>query len=77
MFSKPFHHFALALVIATGTVGAAAVAPQSAEARVTNLQCVPYARQLSGVQIYGDARTWWKQAAGKYARGGRPQKGAV
>jgi hypothetical protein len=29
------------------------------------LQCVPYARQVSGIQIYGDAWTWWDQAAGR------------
>jgi surface antigen len=41
------------------------------------LQCVPYAREVSGIQIYGDAHTWWGQAAGKYARGYRPKVGAV
>lgn len=41
------------------------------------LQCVPYARERSGVQIYGDARTWWDQAAGRYKRGIRPRAGAV
>jgi len=41
------------------------------------LECVPYARQLSGIQIYGDAHTWWGQAKGRYARGGTPQVGAV
>lgn len=41
------------------------------------LQCVPYARQLSGIGIYGDAHTWWDQAAGKYARGSTPKVGAV
>jgi CHAP domain len=41
------------------------------------LQCVPFARQLSGIQIYGDAHTWWKQAQGKYARGHIPRIGAV
>jgi len=41
------------------------------------LQCVPYARQVSGIQIHGDARTWWDQAADKYARGTSPQVGAV
>lgn len=41
------------------------------------LQCVPYARQLTGIQIYGDAHTWWDQAAGKYERGNRPKVGAV
>jgi len=41
------------------------------------LQCVPYARALSGIQIYGDAHTWWDQAKGHYARGYRPKVGAV
>lgn len=41
------------------------------------LQCVPYARDLSGIQIRGDAHTWWKQAAGRYARGTKPKVGAV
>jgi surface antigen len=41
------------------------------------LQCVPYARQVSGIQIYGDARTWWDQAEGRYARGHTPRAGAV
>ncbi len=41
------------------------------------LQCVPYARQLSGIQIYGDAHTWWKQAKGRYQTGETPQEGAV
>ncbi|WP_230207006.1 CHAP domain-containing protein [Novosphingobium sp. Gsoil 351] len=41
------------------------------------LQCVPYARQVSGIRIFGDAHTWWDQAAGKYARGSRPKVGAV
>ena len=41
------------------------------------LQCVPYARMVSGIQLYGDAHTWWKQAEGKYARGFAPRVGAV
>ena len=41
------------------------------------LQCVPYARQVSGIKIFGDAHTWWDQAAGHYARGNRPKVGAV
>ena len=41
------------------------------------LQCVPYARAVSGIAIYGDARTWWDQAEGRYARGYRPKVGAV
>lgn len=40
-------------------------------------QCVPFARQASGVQIYGDAWTWWDQAKGRYERGEQPKVGAV
>lgn len=41
------------------------------------LQCVPYAREVSGIQIHGDAWTWWGQAEGRYARGHAPRPGAV
>ena len=41
------------------------------------LQCVPYARALSGIEIYGDAHSWWGQAEGRYKRGRKPQVGAV
>jgi surface antigen len=41
------------------------------------LQCVPYARAVSGVEIRGDAHTWWGQAQGRYDRGDRPKVGAV
>ncbi len=40
-------------------------------------ECVPFARRMSGIQIYGDAWTWWSQAEGQYSRGQRPKVGAV
>ena len=40
-------------------------------------QCVPFARQASGIQIYGDAWTWWDQAAARYKRGNQPRVGSV
>ena len=40
-------------------------------------QCAPFARLISGIQIFGDAWTWWGQAAGKYATGFSPKAGAV
>lgn len=50
----------------------------SGSAKVADyLECVPYARQLSGIRIHGDAHTWWKQAKGRYARGTEPRVGAV
>ncbi len=79
-------------VAATLAGGLAACASSSGE-RTTNLpsearegavttpdkplQCVPYARAKSGVSIYGDAYTWWDQAAGHFARGFMPKQGAV
>src|SRR3546814_15803915 len=41
------------------------------------LQCVPFARAESGVEIYGNAKTWWAKAAGDYDRGQDPREGAV
>jgi hypothetical protein len=41
------------------------------------LQCVPYARFLSGIGLHGDAWTWWDKASGIYARGNHPEPGAV
>jgi hypothetical protein len=41
------------------------------------LECVPYARNISGVQIWGDAVTWWQQADSKYVRSGHPAEGSV
>jgi hypothetical protein len=50
-------------------------------ARVTNsrarLQCAPFARRESGVEIYGNANTWWRQAVGRYETSERPSEGAV
>jgi surface antigen len=43
----------------------------------TYWQCVPFARLISGIQIFGDARTWWNQAIGKYETGFQPKAGAV
>ncbi|WP_066548007.1 MULTISPECIES: CHAP domain-containing protein [unclassified Sphingomonas] len=40
-------------------------------------QCAPYAREISGIEIYGNAESWWDQAAGRYDRGNRPVEGAV
>ncbi len=43
----------------------------------SNVSCVPYARERSGIAIYGDARTWWGQADGQYDKLDRPASGAV
>lgn len=41
-------------------------------------QCVRFAREFSGIQIYGDAWTWWTSALTSNRRtGAAPQVGAV
>lgn len=40
-------------------------------------QCAAFARVFSGIQIFGDAWTWWQKASGHYAKGQTPQAGAV
>jgi surface antigen len=77
--------FAAALIIAATVVPAGSrtiadfngVTSGGADDLPPYLQCVPYARQVSGVRIFGDAHTWWGQAEGRYARGFRPKLGAV
>jgi surface antigen len=49
----------------------------AARGRWGGLQCVPFARAESGIEIRGNAHTWWSQAAGEYLRGHRPEPGAV
>lgn len=46
-------------------------------ATVTPVECVPYARRISNVSIRGNAWSWWRSAAGRYRRDGRPTIGAV
>jgi hypothetical protein len=41
------------------------------------LQCVPFARNDSGIQLKGNANIWWNEAAGRYERGSRPEPGSV
>ena len=62
----------LARVLLGLGLAVAAAAPAAA-----HLQCAPYAREVSGIDIHGNAGTWWGQAAGHYRRGAEPQVGAV
>jgi surface antigen len=41
------------------------------------LQCVPFARNDSGIELKGNANIWWNEAAGRYERGSRPEPGSV
>ncbi len=61
--------FATALVVLSSLI----VTPATAG----TLQCAPFARQVSGIQLFGNANTWWNQAEGVYARGHEPRVGSV
>lgn len=65
-----FRAFCAAVVLALGTL---LVSPATAGV----LQCVPFARQVSGIDLHGNANTWWGQAEGRYDRGHEPRVGAV
>jgi surface antigen len=64
---------AFALVAVSCSVVAAAL-PSDGPVR---WECVPIARSLSGIDIRGNAWTWWSQAEGRYERGATPKRGAV
>ncbi len=45
--------------------------------RYHGISCVPYAREVSGIEVAGNAWQWWDNAEGRYARGDRPEAGSV
>ena len=49
----------------------------SAGSRAASVECAPYAREVTGLQLYGDAASWWDSAAGRYQRSSEPAPGAV
>jgi len=58
-------------------VAAAATARRAVASTPASISCVPYARSVTGMDISGNAHTWWANAAGSYARGQRPERGSV
>ncbi len=47
------------------------------QARGQRVWCVPYARNLSGIEIRGNAKDWWGKARNVFDRGNEPVVGAV
>ena len=66
-----------AAVAATLGFFAVGVTPSVARADGPYWQCVTFARMFSGIQIFGDAHTWWSQAQDRFQTGHRPETGAV
>ncbi len=44
---------------------------------VATLNAFPMRAQVSGIDLSGDAFTWWSEAAGRYERGQVPEAGSV
>jgi surface antigen len=62
------------LVLALSACGGA---PQRDIGQRALLECVPFARALSGIHLRGDAPDWWWGSDGRYARGRVPEVGSV
>ncbi|KQW86391.1 CHAP domain-containing protein [Brevundimonas sp. Root1279] len=71
--TKRFKAAAVALSLGLMALGFA----PSAKAQEPYWQCVTFARMYSGIEIFGDAHTWWSQAQSRYRTGARPQMGSV
>ncbi len=72
----------VAFVLLAGLVSACAGgshAPTSygGGAAYPGIACAPFARELSGIALYGDAASWWDQASGRYEKASRPQLGSA
>ena len=64
-------------LLLTAGLGACGGVSQRDLGQPAPLDCVPFARALSGVNLRGDASGWWWRAEGRYGRGREPEVGAV
>ncbi|MBX9576540.1 MAG: CHAP domain-containing protein [Caulobacteraceae bacterium] len=67
----------LAVALVAAVIGFSPLAPQIAQADAPYWQCVTFARLTSGIEIRGDAWTWWQSAQGQYRTGSSPEVGSV
>ena len=64
--------------IALGFLGLAIFLAPPAYARSSHGgNCVAYAREVTGIQLDGNAAAWWPNAEGRYERGQQPKVGAI
>jgi surface antigen len=66
-----------AVVAATLGFSVLGFAPSTAKADEPYWQCVTFARMFSGINIFGDAWTWWNQAVSRFRTGDAPETGSV
>lgn len=71
--------FALSCLLSACATASLPSLPPNAPVSYTStpISCVPYARDVSGIQITGDAYTWWNAAAPRYQRAQTPCPGSV
>ncbi|HRO33718.1 MAG TPA: CHAP domain-containing protein [Brevundimonas sp.] len=67
----------LSAAVVAATLGFFALGAPTAQADQPYWQCVTFARMLSGINIFGDAWTWWRQAVDKFRTGDAPETGSV
>lgn len=66
-----------AAIVALAFVGLASCAAVSAPGPEVATECVPFARVVAEVPIYGNAAEWWRRAKGRYQRSNAPAIGSV
>lgn len=67
----------LTVAVVAACLGFFAAGPSPAKADDPYWQCVTFARMFSGINIFGDAWTWWNQAVDKFRTGEAPATGSV
>ena len=63
--------------VVAGALGFFALGTPQVQADQPYWQCVTFARMFSGIQIFGDAWTWWRQAVDRLRTGNAPESGSV
>ncbi len=67
----------LAALSACASGGRGTQLSQGSGVTYPGITCAPFARELSGIALYGDAASWWDNAAGQYVRDSRPVLGSA
>lgn len=74
---EPARAIATALPLGRAQAAAMPGTPILPVSITSGLSCVPFARMATGMNISGNGGQWWHNAAGIYARGNLPERGAV
>ena len=67
----------LSALLVAATLGLSLFAVSPGRTQDVYWQCVTFVRLASGIEIYGDAWTWWRQGTQQFRTGTRPETGAV